>query len=140
MNTDKVEVRLDMITSMLQKLGEEIKGKLNTTKEEWSEVQNQIQELKKETEIIKIQVDELKKGEENENKFDTYNRVRELFAKVLQIDINNIKIDDINWIGKRKKNRPMIIKFTNSIIKWYIVTKTVNMRNFATPLNDVAFC
>ena len=99
MNTEGVDVKLDMLTSMLQKLGEEIKGKLNTTKEEWREVQNQIQELKKETEIIKIQLDELKKGEGdsrnrnlvifgwkcevNENNFDTYNRVRELFAKVL---------------------------------------------------------
>ena len=140
MNTEKVEVKLDMITGMLLKLGEEIKGKLNITKEEWREVQKQIQELKKETDIIKIQVDELKKGEgesrnrnlvifgwkgeENENIFDTYNRVRELFAEVLKISSKNIQIDKINWIGKRKINRPLLISFSNSMIKEYISGKT----------------
>ena len=43
MNTEKVKVKLDMITGMIQKLGEEIKGKLNIGKEEWREVQKQNQ-------------------------------------------------------------------------------------------------
>ena len=117
----------------------EIKGKLNITKEEWREVQKQIQELKKETEIIKIQVDELKigegdsrsrnivifdwKSEENEDKLDTYHRVRDLFSKVLQISSKNSQIDNINWIGKRKQNRPLLIKFTNSLTKEYIMER-----------------
>ena len=106
MNTEGVEVKLDMLTGMIQELGDEIKGKLNILKEDWREVQKQIQELKKDTEIIKGQVDELKKGEGepknrklvifgwkyevNENNFETYNRVRELFAKVLRISLVKI--------------------------------------------------
>ena len=139
MNSEGVDVKLDMLTGMIQELGDEIKGKLNIVKEEWREVQKQIQELKKETEIIKIQVDELKKGEgdsrnrnlvifgwkceEGDSNFDTYNRVRELFAKVLKISSKNIQIDKINWIGKRKINRPLLIRFSNSMIKEYILER-----------------
>ena len=139
MNTEGVDVKLDMLTGMIQKLGEEIKGKLNIFKEEWRELQTQIQELKKDTEIIKGQVDELKKGEgdtrnrnlvifgwkceENENNFDTYKRVRDLFAKVLRISPKNIQINKINRIGKRKINRLLLIRFTNSMIKEYVLER-----------------
>ena len=110
MNSEGVDEKLCMLTGMIQKIGEVINGKLNIFKEEWREVQKQIQELKKDTEIIKMHVEELKKGkgsretnivifgwkcEENENNFDTYNRVRELFSKVLQISSKNIHIAHI---------------------------------------------
>ena len=139
MNTEGVEVKLDMLTGMIQELGDEIKGKLNILKEDWREVQKQIQELKKETEIIKEQVGERKKGEGepknrnlvifgwkceiNENNFETYNRVRELFAKVLKTRLENIQIDKIKWIGKRKTYRPLLISFSNSMINEYILER-----------------
>ena len=138
MIVEGVEDKLCVLEGVILEVRDEIKGKFNIDKEEWREVQKQILELKKDTEIIKRQIEDSKKGngdlsrnivifgwrsEENENIFDTYNRVRELLAKVLKIDINNIKIDNINWIGKSKKNRPMIIKFTNSMIKEYILER-----------------
>ena len=139
MNTEGVEAKLDMLTGMIQELGDEIKGKLNILKEEWREVQKQIQELKKETEIIKEQAGERKKGEGesknrnlvifgwkceiNENNFETCNRVRELFAKVLKTRPENFQIDKIKWIGKRKTYRPLLISFSNSMIKEYILER-----------------
>ena len=63
------------------------------------------------------------KCEENENNFDTYNRVRELFAKVLKISSKNIQINKINRIGKRKINRLLLIRFTNSMIKEYVLER-----------------
>ena len=139
METEGVDEKLCMLTGMIQNIGEEINGKLNIFKEEWREVQKQIQELKMDTEIIKMQVEELRrvegesrsrnivifgwKSEENENNFDTYNRVRDLFSKVLQISSKDIQIDYIYWIGKRKINRPLLIKFTNSMIKEYILER-----------------
>ena len=117
-----------MLTGMIQNIGEEINGKLNIFKEECSEVVKQIHELKKETEKIKIQVEELRslewesrnrnivifgwKSEEKENKLDTYHRVMDLFSKVLQVSSKDIQIDNLYWIGKRKHNRPLLIKFT----------------------------
>ena len=124
MITEGLEEKLCVLAGVILEVRDEINEKFNIDKEDWREVQKQIWELKKDTEIIKRQMEDSKKvngdlsrnivifgwrSEENENIFDTYNRVRELFAKVLKIDINNIKIDNINWIGKNKKNRPMII-------------------------------
>ena len=121
MNTEGVDEKLCMLTGMIQNIGEEINGKLNIFKEEWSEVQKQIHELKKETEKIKIQVEELRsvegetrnrnivifgwKREEKENNFDTYHRVRDLFSKVLQVSSKDIQIDKLFWRKERRKGK-----------------------------------
>ena len=45
----------------------------------------------------------------------------ELFSKVLQVNFKDQQIDNLHWIGKRKHNRPLLIKFTNSLTKEYIM-------------------
>ena len=152
METEGVEKKLDMLTGMIQTMGEEINGKLNTFKEEWREVHKQIQELRKDTEQIKIQMKELIRAEgearnrnivifgwrreENENKFETHQRVKDLFSKVLQINSKNIKIDNIDWIGKHKQFRPLLIKFTDSLTKEFIMERKSLFKGYKLRLED----
>ena len=128
MEAEGIDEKLIMLTGMLQNIVDDINGKLNIFKEECSEVVKEIQDLKNETEKIKNQMKELRslewesrnrnivifgfKGEENENKLDTYSQVMDLFTKVLQVNLKDHQIDNLYWIGKRKHNRPLLIKFT----------------------------
>ena len=139
MEAEGIEEKMIMLTGALQNIMDNINVKLNIFKEEYSEAVKEIQELKNETKKIKYQVKELRslewesrnrnieifgfKGEEKENKFDTYHRVMDLFSKVLQVSFKDNQIDNLYWIGKRKHNRPLLIKFTNSLTKEYIMER-----------------
>ena len=99
METEGVEVKLCMLTGMIQNIGEEINGKLNIFKEECREVVKEIQELKNEMKKIKSQVKELRslewesrnrnivifglKENKNESKLEILNKVTKLFIEAL---------------------------------------------------------
>ena len=139
MEAEGIEEKMIMLTGTLQNIVDNINVKLNIFKEEYSEAVKEMQELKNETEKIKYQVKELRslewesrnrnivifglKGDVNESKLDTYNRVMDLFSEVLQVKFKEHQIDNLYWIGKRKQNRPLLIKFTNSLTKEYIMEK-----------------
>ena len=139
MESEGIDKKLNMLTGILQNIVDEINVKLNIFKEESSEVVKEIQDLKHETEKIKSLVKELRslewesrnrnivifgfKDDEKENKIDTYRRVMELFSKVLQLSFREHQIDNLYWIGKHKHNRPLLIKFTNSFTKEYIMER-----------------
>ena len=76
------------------------------------------------------------KGEEKENKFDTYHRVMDLFSKVLQVSFKDNLIDNLYWIGKRKHNRPLLIKFTNSLTTEYIMERKIMFKRFKIRLEE----
>ena len=137
METEGIEGKMIMLTGTLQNIVDNMNEKLNIFKKEYSEAVKEIQELKNETEKIKYHVKELRslelesrnrnivifglKGDVNESKLDTYNRVMDLFSEVLQVNFKEHQIDNLYWIGKRKQNRPLLIKFTNSLTKEYIM-------------------
>ena len=122
MEAEGIDEKLIMLTGMLQNIVDDINVKLNIFKEECSEVVKEIQDLKYETEKIKSQVEELWSLEwESRNKLETYNRVMDLFTKILQVNFKDHQIDNLYWIGKRKHNRPLLIKFTDSLTKEYIM-------------------
>ena len=152
MEAEGLDDKLIMVTGMLQNIVDDINVKLNIFKEECSEVVKEIQVLKNETEKIKSQVKELRslewesrnrniaifglKGEEDENKLDTYNRVMDLFTKVLQVNFKHHQIDHLYWIGKRKHNRPLLIKFTNSLTKEYIMGRKIMFKGYKIRLEN----
>ena len=148
MEAEGIDEKLRMLTAMLQNIVDDINVKLNIFKEEYSEAED----LKNETEKIKSQVKELRslewesrnrnivifgfKGEENENKLDTYNRVIDLFSKVLQVNFKDHQIDNLYWNGKRKHNRPLLIKFTNSLTKEYIMGRKGMFKGYKIRLEN----
>ena len=139
METEAFEEKMKMLSDTLQNIVDNMNEKLNNFKKEYSKALNEIQELKKETEKIKDQMKDVKslewesrnrnivifgpKGHINESKLDTYNRVMNLFSEVLQVKFKEHQIDHLYWIGKRKQNRLLLIKFTNSLTKEYIMKK-----------------
>ena len=139
METEGVEKKMRMLTDTLQNLVDNMNEKLNKFKKEYSKALNEIQELKKETKKIKDQMKDVKivewearnkniiifglKEHINESKLETYNRVMDLFSEVLKVKFKDHQIDNLYWIGKRKQNRPLLIKFTNSLTKEYIMRK-----------------
>ena len=76
------------------------------------------------------------KSEEKENKFDTSHRVMDLFSKVLLVSSKDIQIDNLYWIGKRKHNRPLLIKFTNSLTKEYIMGRKGMFKGYKIRLEN----
>lgn len=46
-----------------------------------------------------------------------------LFTEVLKINFKDRQIDNLYWIGKRKQNRPLLVKFNNTITKDHIINK-----------------
>ena len=61
---------------------------------------------------------------DNENKLDTYYRVMDLFALVLHVNLMEHQIDNLYWLGKRNHIRPLLIKFTSTLTKDYIMERT----------------
>ena len=132
-----IEEKIKTLSGTLTILIEEMNEKLNKFRLEFSKALNEIQELKKETEEIKVQMKGVKtlewesrnkniiifglKDFENESKLETLNRVIKLFTDALKINIEKQQIDNIYWIGKRKPNRPLLIKFNNTITKDFII-------------------
>ena len=44
-------------------------------------------------------------------KWDTCYRVLDLFASELNLDLHEQCIDNVYWLGKRRSNRPLLVKF-----------------------------
>ena len=61
----------------------------------------------------------------NESKWETCERVIDLLAAKLQINIGTQHIDNLFWLGKQKQNRPLLIKFTSFLVKPEIMYKNV---------------
>ena len=135
METEGFEEKMKMLSDTLQNIVDNMNEKLNNFKKEYSKALNEIQELKKEAKKIKDQMKDVKslewesrnrnivifglKGDINESKLDTYNRVMDLFS----VKFKEHQIDNLYWIGKRKINRPLLIRFANSMIKEYILER-----------------
>ena len=147
-----VEEKLIMLTDTLQDVVNDISLRLDICKEEYRDAVKQIQELKKETKNLKCQVKELRsvewdsrdrnivifgfKEEVNESKWDTYIRVIDLFTVVLQMDSMDHQIDNLFWTGKRKHNRSLLIKFTNILIKEYIMERKGMFKGYKVRLEN----
>ena len=63
------------------------------------------------------------KQQPNENEWKTCERVIDLLAEKLQINIGTQHIDGLFWLGKQKQNRPLLIKFTSFFVKSEIMHK-----------------
>ena len=67
---------------------------------------------------------------------DTYYRVMDLFASVLHVNLMEHQIDNLYWIGKRKHNRPSLIKFTSTLTKDYIMERASMFKGYRIRLQD----
>ena len=139
-----VEDKIRTLSNTLQNLVNDMNDKLNKFKQDFSIAIKEIQELKEETGKIKNQMKDVKtiewearnkniiifglKEHNNESKIETRNRIMNLFSDVLKLNCNDQQIDNLFWLGRRKQNRPLLVKLTSSIMKEYILKKKGNVR------------
>ena len=64
----------------------------------------------------------------NVNKWETCERVLDLIALKLQINIGTQHIDNLFWLGKQKQNRTLLIKFTSFMVKSEIMYKKSRLK------------
>ena len=139
MESADIEEKIRTLTSTLTNLIDDMNEKLIKFKQNYNKALTEIQDLKKETENIKTQMKEVKTIEwetrnkniiifgleesKYEGKLETRNRVTKLFTEVLRTNFEAHQIDNLYWIGKRKLNRPLLIKFNSTITKELIINK-----------------
>ena len=139
MEPAEVEEKFKTLTGTLNNLIEDMNEKLNNFRLEYSKTVNEIQDLKRETEKIKTQMIGYKtlewesrnknivifglKENRNESKLEILNKVTKLFTEALGKKFGEQQIDNIYRFGKNKSNRPVLIKFNNTIAKEIIIER-----------------
>lgn len=152
-NTDDVDGKLCRLMELLKNISDEINVKLNRLQVEWNGVYKEIQELKKEMQNVKNQIQEHRRLEResrnhnivifglkeyhNESKWDTCCRVMDLFASVLHVNLIDQQIDNLYWIGRRSHNRPLLIKFSSTLTKDFIMERANMFKGSKIRIDDV---
>ena len=133
------EDKIRSLTGTLKKLVDDMNEKLNKFNQEYSKALIEIQELKKESEKTKTQLKDVKSIEwesrnknilifglkefKYESKLETLSRVTKLFTEALELNFIDRHIDNLYWVGKKKQNRPLLVRFSNTIMRDHIINK-----------------
>ena len=101
-------------------------NKLATVKKDLNNVKEQVQDtsiLERDYQnhnIIKYGLEEL----QHENKWDTASWVLGLFASGLHLNLNEHLIDNCYWTGRRRFNRPLLVRFTTTLARDAVLDRT----------------
>lgn len=65
---------------------------------------------------------------QNENNWNTCYRVLDMFATELHVNLQDQHIDNVFWVGRRNRKRPLVVKFTSVLTRDFILERAYMLK------------
>ena len=135
-----LEEKINLLTSIVQNHSVEINKKIDNLNTEWKGTAKEVTTMRKEMEDIKERMQNtitmerdyrnhniiiFGLGEQQyESKFDTVYRVLDLFTNELHLNMSDQMVANAYWIGRRRGNRPLLVRFTSVLARDQVLERT----------------